>query len=76
MKHNPHDWRIDELESIAHRLDMRIYKGASSHVIFRHDSTSKALSIPASRPIKPVYVRRFLNMVNEIMGQDNEQGQI
>lgn len=74
MKRNPHDWRIDELESIAHRLDMRTHKGVGSHVIFRHDSSSKALSIPASRPLKPVYIRRFLNMVNEIMGQDNEQG--
>ena len=76
MKRNPRDWRIGDLETIAYRLDIKIYKGVGSHVIFRHDSSSKALSVPAGRPVKPVYVRQFLNMVNEIIGQDDEQIQI
>lgn len=73
MKRNPRDWRIEELESIARRLRMKIYKGAGRHVIFRHDGSSRALSIPADRPVKPVYIRQFLDIVNEILGPDDEQ---
>ena len=72
MKRNPRDWRIGDLETIASRLDMRIHKGVGNHVIFRHQSSSRALSVPANRPVKPVYVRKFLNMVNEIISQNDE----
>ena len=73
MKRNPRDWRIEELESIARRLHMKTFKGVGSHVIFKHDGSSRALSIPADRPVKPVYIRQFLDIANEILGQDDEQ---
>ena len=35
-------------------------------MIFEHPSISRALSVPARRPIKPVYVRRFIALIEDI----------
>jgi predicted RNA binding protein YcfA (HicA-like mRNA interferase family) len=35
-----------------------------SHVIFRHPNGAM-LSVPARRPIKPVYVKKFVRLIEE-----------
>ena len=42
----------------------------TSHVIFRHAFAGR-LSVPARRPIKPVYVRLFVEFVDTV-GKTNE----
>jgi hypothetical protein len=37
-------------------------------VVFEHPKIDRALSVPARRPIKPVYVRRFVAMIESIEG--------
>jgi hypothetical protein len=37
----------------------------TSHVIFRHPTAGR-LSVPAHRPIKPVYVRLFVDFVSTL----------
>jgi hypothetical protein len=34
--------------------------------VFEHASLIQALSVPARRPIKPVYVRRFVALIESI----------
>ena len=64
MKANPLDWRIDSLKSVADALGLDYRQPGGSHVIFRHPNGAM-LSVPARRPIKPVYVRRFVRLVEE-----------
>jgi predicted RNA binding protein YcfA (HicA-like mRNA interferase family) len=40
-----------------------------SHAIFQHPASAIALSVPARKPIKPVYVRKFLQLIDEIESQ-------
>lgn len=64
MKANPRDWRIESLKSVADALRLIHRQPASSHVIFRHPNGAM-LSVPARRPIKPVYVKKFVRLVEE-----------
>jgi hypothetical protein len=62
MRRNPLNWRIEQLQTVArqHGIDWR-QKGASHCVFVRADG--KTLPVPAHRPIKPVYVKKFVALV-------------
>lgn len=70
MRANPRDWRIAELESVAAGFGVNCRKPGGSHVVFEHPAMAEALSVPAHRPIKPVYVRRFVRMMDAVRGND------
>jgi hypothetical protein len=62
MKANPRDWQIESLKSVAEAYNVAFRQPGGSHVIFRHTS-SAMLSVPAHRPIKPVYVKKFVRLI-------------
>ena len=64
MKANPLDWRIESLKSVADAFGLVYRQPGGSHVIFRHRNGAM-LSVPARRPIKPVYLRKFVRLVEE-----------
>jgi predicted RNA binding protein YcfA (HicA-like mRNA interferase family) len=64
MKANPLDWRIESMKSVADAFGLVYRQPGGSHVIFRHPNGGM-LSVPARRPIKPVYVRKFVRLVEE-----------
>lgn len=64
MKANALDWRIESLKSIAVAYGVRWRQPGGSHVIFRHPRGAM-VSVPARRPIKPVYVRKFVRLIEE-----------
>ena len=66
MRENPRDWRIESLEAIAGKLDIQVRKSGSSHVVFMHKDSEIVVTVPAKRPIKPVYVHQFLALVDHI----------
>ncbi|MCE2412469.1 type II toxin-antitoxin system HicA family toxin [Candidatus Poribacteria bacterium] len=68
MRNNPRDdWRIADVEKLARRYGFSISRpgGGGSHVTLRHDSGSK-LTIPDHRPIRPVYIRRLVKMIDQL----------
>ena len=70
MRRNPRDWRIEDLKVVADSLGIDHDQHGTSHVVFRHAKAGR-LSVPAHRPIKPVYVRLFVDLVNKA-GEQNE----
>lgn len=64
MKANPRDWRIESLKTVADVFGLVYRQPGGSHVIFRHPNGAM-LSVPVRRPIKPVYVRKFVRLVEE-----------
>jgi predicted RNA binding protein YcfA (HicA-like mRNA interferase family) len=46
--------------------DVNIRKPGGSHVVFEHSAVAEAVSVPAPRPIKPVYVRRFVTFIETV----------
>ncbi len=67
MKNNPRDWRIEDLKVLADRLGVDHDQSGTSHVVFRHPKAGR-LSVPARRPIKPVYIRLFLELIERLGG--------
>jgi hypothetical protein len=66
MRSNPRDWRIASLEVVAVANGVNIRKPGGSHVVFEHSAIVEAMSVPARRPIKPVYVRRFVAFIEAV----------
>ena len=66
MRANPRDWRIGTLEAVAAAHGVNVRKHGGSHVVFEHPSVPEALSVPARRPIKPVYIRRFVVLIDAV----------
>lgn len=71
MRESPLDWRIEELQSIADKLGIDWLHDGGSHVIFRSQS-GQHLSVPAKRPIKPIYIKKFLELIENTMEIDYE----
>ncbi|EKE01734.1 MAG: hypothetical protein ACD_21C00066G0003 [uncultured bacterium] len=64
MHNNPRDWQIVDLEIIAKRFDIIVRKGKGSHVSFAHTEWVEILTVPAHRPIKPVYIKKFMSFID------------
>jgi hypothetical protein len=62
MKANPQDWRIESLKSVSEANNITFRQPGGSHVIFRHPNGAM-LSVPAHRPIKAVYVKKFVRLI-------------
>jgi predicted RNA binding protein YcfA (HicA-like mRNA interferase family) len=72
MRANPRDWRIASLEAVALAHGANVRKPGGSHVVFEHPALAEALTVPARRPIKPVYVRRFVQWIDTLRGDDEQ----
>ncbi len=66
MRRNPLDWPIEQLESIAKQYGINIRKSGGSHVVFDHSDWVELLCIPARRPIKPIYIKRFILLIDRL----------
>ncbi len=62
MQANPRDWRIDSLKTVARDYGIVWRQRGTSHVVFvRMDG--RTLPVPAKRPIKPIYIKKFIRFV-------------
>jgi hypothetical protein len=66
------DWRIEQLKAIADRYGISHRQPGCSHVTFRSPGGDK-LTIPARRPIKPVYIRQFLALLEALETANGDQ---
>ena len=76
MRGNQTGWRIDELQSVADEngVAWRRPGHGGSHVIFSAPGVREIVSVPAKRPIKPVYIRQFLALIeNAVEVKRDEQ---
>ena len=65
MRNNPRDWRIEDFKALADRRGIDYRQPGTSHVTFSYPGLSP-LSVPAHKPIKPVYIRLFLELLEQI----------
>src|SRR3954453_7523836 len=69
MRANPRAWRIADLEQGARWAGANVRRTTGSHVVFEHARSPLGLSVSARRPIKPVYVRKFVAWIDSIRGR-------
>jgi len=70
MRKNPMGWRIEELQAVAEEnfVEWRRPGRGGSHVIFSAPGVREIVSVPAKRPIKPVYIKQFVALVDAAGG--------
>lgn len=71
MRANPRgDWTIEDIAKVASQYEdqgLRIDAPArGSHFKVSHPGIAEILTIPAKRPIKPVYIRKFVSIIDSI----------
>lgn len=66
MRNNPRDWRIEALETVAARYGIMVRKQGGSHAVFSHPNSPLVVTVPAHRPIKPIYVRQLIDLIDDV----------
>jgi hypothetical protein len=72
MRRNPAgDWHIRDVEAVCgeHGLLFRAGKG-TSHAHAKYPGSREILTIPARRPIKPVYIRKLVRYIESRGGAE------
>ena len=65
MRRNPRgDWQIGDLKAIAAHYGIVSRSPGGSHMVFMSDD-GRLLTVPARRPIKPIYVKMFVEMIDK-----------
>ena len=66
MRKHQLGWRIEDLEAVAtaSSVEWRRPGRGGSHVIFSAPGVREIVSVPSKRPIKPVYIRQFVALVD------------
>jgi hypothetical protein len=71
MRNNPKDWRIDDLKAAARRAELDWRQPGTSHVTFSSPGLIP-LTVPAHRPVKPFYVKRFVELIDAARAKDDD----
>jgi hypothetical protein len=65
MRRNPRgDWKIEDFKAIAAHYEVEWRSPGGSHVVFV-SASGDVLTVPARRPIKPVYVKQFVDLIDK-----------
>lgn len=74
MKANPKgNWSIDDVQALCEAWGISFRRGGGSHCTVSHPKQPEILTIPANRPIKPVYIRRLVEFVGRV-SEEMENG--
>ena len=63
MRQNPNDWAMEKLLTVAKQRGLEVRSTGGSHHVFSHPSVKDPLSVPAHRPIKAIYIKRFVALM-------------
>jgi len=69
MANNPLNWQMEQVETVASAFDLAIHRPGGSHHIVRN-AAGKKISIPAHRPIKPIYIKALVRLIMSGKGDD------
>jgi hypothetical protein len=73
MRQNAKNWRIEDLQTLARHYGIGYRQNGTSHVFFTFDPGY--LPVPAHRPIKPVYVKQFVELLDAMLaGRKDTEG--
>jgi hypothetical protein len=66
MRANPAgDWKIGDVETVCRQTGLLFRPGSgTSHVQIKHPFAPVILTVPARRPIKPIYIRKLVRYID------------
>ena len=67
MRANPRDWKISDIERACRAYSIVCSPPSrGSHYKLHHPLINGILTVPARKPIKPIYIRLLLTMIDEL----------
>ena len=69
IKNNPKNVSFNELDKLLTRFGgfkRRNPRGGSSHYTYSHSDLSEIITIPKSRPVKPIYIKKALRAIDMV----------
>ncbi len=70
MRTNPRDWRIGDIQAVCAAFEIECTPPRNgSHFKLKHPAMTEILTIPAKRPIKPIYVRLLVRFIDQVQGE-------
>lgn len=66
MRNQPQGWTIQDVEKVAVHFGFTKRTTSGSHVTFSHEQHAHILTVPAHKPIKPVYIKRLFKLIDEV----------
>lgn len=82
MRNNPNgDWSIDDLQRVCRSVPGIELNAPTrgSHYTVSHPTLQEILTVPAHKPLKGVYVKRFISIIDSIIeegGEDRGSGDL
>jgi len=71
MRASPRDWSIEDLKTLAKRNGVDWRQPGTSHVTFSFPGL-QPLTVPAQKPLKPIYVMKFVALIDAIGGTNDD----
>lgn len=67
-RNNPRDVDFEELRCVMEYFGCYVDqpRSGSSHYVIGHEAVSRSITVVKSHPLKPVYVKRALALIDEI----------
>ncbi len=66
LRNNPKNTNIDMIRKILDYYGLIYLWGKGDHLNVKHPTINYILTIPAHKPIKPIYIKRLLKMIDEL----------
>jgi hypothetical protein len=72
MRSNPRgDWGIDDVQAICDAFGIRCSPPSrGGHYKVSHPASEEILTIPASRPLRPVYIKKLVALVDLVLSSN------
>ena len=77
MRNNPAgDWLIDDVQRVCDQIPGAelLPPSHGTHFKVTHPCISDILTVPAHKPLKAVYVKRFISMIDSIIAEVEAKG--
>jgi hypothetical protein len=69
MRNNSREWNIEDIKAIAKRYNLEYRQPGTSHITFRA-KTGEKVTVPAHKPIKPIYIKLFIGLIDSLGGNN------
>jgi len=69
MRNNPRDWRIEDVITVTKSFNLLMRTKGGSYHVFGFPGVKDSVSVPAHKPIKPVYIRQFIELIDRSRGK-------
>ena len=66
MRNNPRDWNLENVITACNQNGLDIRAGKGSHHVVSHEKLPMMVTIPAHRPIKPIYIKKLVELIDKV----------